>query len=836
MTQDLGRLTLRASFVDNSQRIGPALAEVHSGAGSSLITPFTWLEEGEYRAEVPLPAGGGDTLTYRLSVMDTATEPNLAAWPAAGAQTVSIRRGQTLTLEDGPGNLTPDAGWEWGTPAAPVLAWSGDRVWATGLASAYADNASWSLTWGPLDLGDWDRGRLEFMHLYRCEAGYDGGGVEWAAQAGGPWFPLVPTRGYPSPTVRALEAPGFSGDSEGWRREHFALDRLLGRTAWIRFRFESDARVNDLGWVIDDVSIIAAQARAIPASLRAEECGPDCVQLRWTAPPDVDTTSARFLGYEIRRAEGDGAFSDQPIHPNPLRGVSYLDAGLTTDTAYRYHLVALYDEGPSLPRLATATPAAPVLGLDLTEVAYELRGTARSDTSFLVSNLTGGAIRFNTYLGEGDQPADSVRLVYPCPAGDTPWSAVWDDAMDAGVPADLAGIDLRERLDQEIGRVLEIRLRGHRAWGDPATWGGLVLLDADNNVASGLTELNLGAEFLVAFGALARETGRPGPAILLDSAFRPLGQLAGASVAAGAQPVVVAVPRDLLGTPASVRVAVRLATALQAEPYDRAPEIPHLPWLSREPRYGRATPGHPQPIAVNFDASIVGNGVYGARLFLETNDQADPLRVIPVTLHVSGLVPAEVQDLLFASLDRGLSISFRLPTDLPVAGLAVERSDAEPIRWSTRTPEPIHPDSSGAVEFLDVDVEPGRTYIYRFRVVYESIGLVVYPPDGAHPATYLPAIPAALRLFPPRPNPLVSPGTGVELRLDLPAPGQVRVEAFDPAGRRVRRLLDDALPAGTRYLTWDSRDEGGRPVSAGVYWIRLATAQGDRSTRLVVVR
>ncbi len=837
VTRDLARLTLHASLADNSHRVGQAFAEVRYHADATVVGPFTWLGGGEYRAEVPLPPSGGDTLTYRLTVMDTANKPNLANWPTAGEHTVPIRPGQTLTFEDGPSDLTPDAGWEWGVPASPILAWSGTRAWATGLAGAYADNASWSLAWGPLDLGGWDRGRLEFMHRYRSEDGYDGGCVEYATHPEGPWFPLVPTGGYPSALVRALDAPGFSGDSEGWRRERFALDRLLGQTVWIRFRFESDARVHDMGWVIDDVSIIAAQSRAIPAFLRAEECGPDCVQLRWLPPPEVDTTSARFIGYEIRRAESDGPYGDIPIHPLPLRSVSYLDTGLTTDTVYHYRLVALYDEGPSDPRLAAATPAAPALGLDLAQIIYELRGTARSDTSFLALNRTGGVLHINTYLGEAGQPIDSVRLVHVCPGGDTPWKAMWEDAMDDRVPADLAGIDLRERMDPEIGPVLEIRLRGHAPWGDPSTWGGLVLIDTDDNVSTGLAEINLGADFLIAFGALAREAGHDGPAVLLDSSFHPISQLTGGSIAAGVQPVLLAVPHDLLGAPASVRAAVRLATALGAEPYDRAPETPRLPWLSREPRYGRASPGHPQPIAVDFDASAVGNGTYGARLFLETNDRTDPLRVIPVTLRVSGLVPDEVRNLRFEAFDngrfdRGLSMSFRLPTDMPVSGVAAERSDSEPPRWSVRTPVPIHPDSSGTVVFRDANVEPGK-YAYRFRVVYETTELVLY---GPYTATYAPTIPSAPWLSPPGPNPLHAPGTGVKLRLDLPTDGPVRLEAFDPAGRRVRLLVDDALRAGTHVVSWNGRDEDGHPLSSGVYWIRLATARGERSTRLVVVR
>jgi hypothetical protein len=833
VTEDLARVTLHASLADNSQRVGPAFAELRDRAGHVVAAPFVWRGGSEYRAEVALPPRDSDTLAYRIRVEDTARLPNLAAWPPNGEQELLIRRGQTRTFEEGPGGLIPDAGWECGVPAPPVLAWSGTNVWATGLGGSYADNASWSLAWGPLDLGGWDRGSLEFMHLYRSEAGYDGGRVEWAAQAEGPWLPLVPAEGYPLTLVRALDAPGFSGDSQGWRRERFALDGILGQTVWIRFRFESDARVHDLGWMIDDVSIIATQTRAVPSSLHAQECGPDCVQLRWLPPPGVDTTSSRFVGYEIRRAEGDGPYGDNPIHPHPLRGLSYLDADLTSGTAYHYRLSALYDEGPSAPGLATATPAAPALGLDVAEIVYELRGTARSDTSFLAQNPAGGVLRINTYLGEATQPIDSVRLAYTCPGGDTPWSALWADAVDPGAPADLAGIDVRERLDPEIGPVLEIRLRGHSPWPDPSRWGGLVLIDTDDNLSTGLAEVNLGADYLIAFGMLARQVGHDGPAVLLDSAFHPVSPLTGGSIAAGDQPVLLAVPNDLLGAPATVRVAVRLASGLQAEPYDRAPETPRLPWLSRAPRHGRASPGHPQPVGLNFDVSAVGNGTRHARLFLETNDRAAPVRVVPVTLQASGLIPDDVQDLHFEALDRGLSVSFRLPTDVPVSGLAIERSDAEPIRWGLRTPEPVRPDSSGTVRFLDVQVEPGRAYLYRFRVMYETAGLVLY---GPHAATYDPALPSVLRLSAPRPNPLVAPGTGVELRLDLPAAGRALLQVFDPAGRRVRLLLDEERRAGTQYYSWDGRDEGGHPLSAGVYWIRLATARGERCTRLVVVR
>jgi len=70
-----------------------------------------------------------------------------------------------------------------------------------------------------------------------------------------------------------------------------------------------------------------------------------------------------------------------------------------------------------------------------------------------------------------------------------------------------------------------------------------------------------------------------------------------------------------------------------------------------------------------------------------------------------------------------------------------------------------------------------------------------------------------------RPSP--QPARGEQrLTLSLPAPGRLRVEIYDVAGRSVRTLADAPYPAGSHRLSWDGRDDRGRPVPAGVYFIR----------------
>jgi hypothetical protein len=73
------------------------------------------------------------------------------------------------------------------------------------------------------------------------------------------------------------------------------------------------------------------------------------------------------------------------------------------------------------------------------------------------------------------------------------------------------------------------------------------------------------------------------------------------------------------------------------------------------------------------------------------------------------------------------------------------------------------------------------------------------------------------------------PASLVRVRLTTPAPGAVRLDAFDLLGRRVATLLDDALAAGeAREVTL-----GGLP--AGVYVLR-ATGSGFSASRPVVIR
>jgi hypothetical protein len=95
-----------------------------------------------------------------------------------------------------------------------------------------------------------------------------------------------------------------------------------------------------------------------------------------------------------------------------------------------------------------------------------------------------------------------------------------------------------------------------------------------------------------------------------------------------------------------------------------------------------------------------------------------------------------------------------------------------------------------------------------------------------------PERPLATRLLLAQPNPAHGRAT---LRFDLARPGPVSLALYDPSGRRVRSLANQWLDPGQHAYPWDGSDDGGRPVPAGVYFVRLAAPGATSIDRIVLL-
>jgi agmatine/peptidylarginine deiminase len=93
--------------------------------------------------------------------------------------------------------------------------------------------------------------------------------------------------------------------------------------------------------------------------------------------------------------------------------------------------------------------------------------------------------------------------------------------------------------------------------------------------------------------------------------------------------------------------------------------------------------------------------------------------------------------------------------------------------------------------------------------------------------------PAAASLLGNYPNPF-NPNT--TFSFELLYADQVELKIFDAQGRLVRTLIDGLASAGRTELSWDGRDDQGRPLPSGVYQYRLRAAGLEYSRPAVLMK
>jgi hypothetical protein len=83
------------------------------------------------------------------------------------------------------------------------------------------------------------------------------------------------------------------------------------------------------------------------------------------------------------------------------------------------------------------------------------------------------------------------------------------------------------------------------------------------------------------------------------------------------------------------------------------------------------------------------------------------------------------------------------------------------------------------------------------------------------------------------PNPFVG-STGIAFA--LARPGRVSVAVYDVSGRRVATLAEGEHDAGSFSVSWDGRDDSGREVAAGAYFVRMVGADSRFERKMTLLR
>jgi flagellar hook assembly protein FlgD len=74
---------------------------------------------------------------------------------------------------------------------------------------------------------------------------------------------------------------------------------------------------------------------------------------------------------------------------------------------------------------------------------------------------------------------------------------------------------------------------------------------------------------------------------------------------------------------------------------------------------------------------------------------------------------------------------------------------------------------------------------------------------------------------------------GISIALDSPGSASANATVYDVRGARVREVWNGRLINGRTIVAWDGNDDQGRPVAAGVYFVR-ATAGSHSAVQKIV--
>ncbi len=100
-------------------------------------------------------------------------------------------------------------------------------------------------------------------------------------------------------------------------------------------------------------------------------------------------------------------------------------------------------------------------------------------------------------------------------------------------------------------------------------------------------------------------------------------------------------------------------------------------------------------------------------------------------------------------------------------------------------------------------------------------------------AIMLESAPFATALLGAFPNPF-NPHTTVNFT--LAEEQRARLTIFDPAGRHVALLADELFPSGMNQVDWSGKDDSGRNLASGVYFLRMEAQGFIEQSKLVLIR
>jgi len=213
--------------------------------------------------------------------------------------------------------------------------------------------------------------------------------------------------------------------------------------------------------------------------------------------------------------------------------------------------------------------------------------------------------------------------------------------------------------------------------------------------------------------------------------------------------------------------------------------------------------------------------VFNADLTYNINDSTEIIQglIIPVELSAFNVT---------AQADGSMMLSWHTETETANLGFEIERGDGEHferIGFVHGNGTTTEPHSYTWIDENPVSFNEQNTVFYRLKQI-DTDGTFAY--SQIHSAEIQPNVIALEQAYP---SP-VSVGNGASIPFTMAVPGSVDLAVYNSMGQRVATLLEgEQRQAGRHVMQWNALGSDGRPIPAGMYFVRFtAHTGGDEVT------
>ena len=197
-----------------------------------------------------------------------------------------------------------------------------------------------------------------------------------------------------------------------------------------------------------------------------------------------------------------------------------------------------------------------------------------------------------------------------------------------------------------------------------------------------------------------------------------------------------------------------------------------------------------------------------------------------MTLGSEGTVATMLHSFFCAPAERGIEVSWKLSDAGRIEGFKVSREKSGSGEFLPIDAEIV---KTGNMAYLFVDnaCEPGTEYRYRIDAIDEEGTKNLFVTESMSASV------PKLELSQNYPNPF-NPATVISY--SIPHSAHVVLDIFDPAGRRVTRLINEVQSPGVHTKEWTGLNAAGNPVASGVYFYKLVTGKESITKKMVLLR